>query len=50
MAPFVHRNSSGTRCLITPFKDALISHVNLFTEKRHALPRSDWLDEEWTHM
>jgi hypothetical protein len=26
-----------------------ISHVNLFTEKRHALPRSDWLDEEDLH-
>jgi hypothetical protein len=32
--------------LVTPLEDALISDVNLFAEKRHALPRSECLEEE----
>jgi hypothetical protein len=33
--------------LITPLEDALISNVDLpFAEKRHALPRSECLEEE----
>jgi hypothetical protein len=43
---FVLNNSSGTHLPHHSFEDALYLGIGHMTEKRHALPRGDCLDEE----